>query len=134
MPKKRSVGIGPDLPASYDFAATFERLRDILTPFKDRLLVKVDTASEYSLDTPYSERWKRELFFGAVQVKKNYVSFHLMPVYMFPDLLEGVSVELSKRMQGKSCFNFTRVQEQLFGELTELTQQGFARLQAEKVV
>lgn len=117
-----------------DFAAVFERLREILKPFADRLLVKVDTSSEYSLDTPYSEKWKRELFFGAVQLKKNYVSFHLMPVYMFPDLLNGASEELTKRMQGKSCFNFKRVQERLFDELTELTRQGFDRLESEQLV
>jgi hypothetical protein len=117
-----------------DFAVVFEQLKAILLPFEDRLVLKVDTASEYSLDTPYSEKWKRELFFGAAQIKRTYVSFHLMPVYMFPDLLESTSAALNKRRQGKSCFNFTRVQPELFRELAELTTIAIARLEAEQLL
>ena len=32
-----------------------------------------------------------------------------------------------KRMQGKSCFNFTTVDEVLFAELSQLTAAGFKR-------
>ena len=49
-----------------------------------------------------------------------------MPIYMFPKLRDGLSKELRARMQGKSCFNFKRVDERLFTELEELTAQGFA--------
>jgi hypothetical protein len=35
--------------------------------------------------------------------------------------LEGISEELRRRMQGKSCFNFTAVDETLFEELADLT-------------
>jgi hypothetical protein len=115
-----------------EFVTVFEQLKGIFLPFQERLILKVDTASEYSLDTPYSEKWKRELFFGAVHIKKNYVSFHLMPVYMFPDLLDGISDALSKRMQGKSCFNFSRVQPELLRELAQLTIRAFSRLEAEQ--
>jgi hypothetical protein len=55
------------------------------------------------------------------------VSFHLMPVYIFPELLDGMSPELRRRMQGKSCFNFTAPDPELLSELTELTNAGFAR-------
>ena len=36
-----------------------------------------------------------------------------MPVYMFPDLLDGISPELRRRMQGKSCFNFKKAESAL---------------------
>jgi hypothetical protein len=58
---------------------------------------------------------------------KNYVSFHLMPVYMYPDLLEGASPGLMKRMQGKSCFNFKRVEPDTFEELRALTERSCQR-------
>jgi hypothetical protein len=51
-------------------------------------------------------------------------AFHLFPVYVFPDLLTGISPELKKRMHGKSCFNFTKVDEALFAELARLTAAG----------
>lgn len=119
---------------SDEFVIVFDHLKEILSPFEDRLLLKKDTAIAYSLDTPYTEKWQRELFFGAAEVNKNYVSFHLMPVYMYPDLLEGVSERLKKRMHGKSCFNFKRMDSGLFAELKELTRRGFARLKQEGLV
>ena len=57
-----------------------------------------------------------------------------MPVYAFPGLLKGMSPELKRRMQGKSCFNFTAMDEQLFGELSRLTDAGFQKFRAEKLL
>lgn len=110
-----------------DFPLIFEKLRAILKPYGPKLTVKADTSTAYYLDGPYSEKWKKELFFGAVQIKKNYVSFYLMPVYMYPDLLKNISPELRKRMQGKSCFNFKSADGTLFKELASLTKKGFER-------
>ena len=61
-----------------------------------------------------------------VRTGKNYVSFHLMPVYGHPPLLAGISPALKKRMQGKACFNFTAIDEALFTELADLTARGYA--------
>lgn len=115
------------MSAQSQFPLVFEQLKNILKPFEPRLTVTADTSSTYSLDGPYSEKWKKQLFFGSAQIKKNYVSFYLMPVYMFPDLLKDVSPELRKRMQGKSCFNFKKVEPDLFSELAELTRKGVER-------
>jgi hypothetical protein len=60
-------------------------------------------------------------WFGAVQLKKNYVSYHLMPLNSLPVLADDISPELKKRMQGKSCFNFKTVEPRLEQELEELT-------------
>ncbi len=110
-----------------EFSPVFEELRRILQLYAKKLTVKINSAEGFSLDGPYSEKWKKELFFGAVQIKKNYVSFYLMPVYMYPDLLENISPELKKHMQGKSCFNFKKIEKTLFDELSQLTRQGFER-------
>lgn len=110
-----------------DFPSVFNKLKSILEPYSSKLITKIDTPVGFSLDGAYSEKWEKELFFGAVQIKKNYVSFYLMPVYMHPDLLRNISPELKKRMQGKSCFNFKSIDKSLFDELTQLTKQGFER-------
>jgi hypothetical protein len=112
------------MPSQTDFPGVFEGLKNILKPYAGDLTVKADTAETYYLDGPYSEKWKKELFFGSAQIKKNYVSFYLMPVYMYPELLKEASPELKKRMQGKSCFNFKKVEPELFAELAELTRKG----------
>ncbi len=69
-----------------------------------------------------------------MQTRKNYVSYHLMPVYAFPELLKGASPELKKRMQGKSCFNFKAVDDKLFAELLRLTEKGYQRFKDEKLI
>ena len=105
---------------------------ELLFNKEPKLTVTADTPSVYSLDRPYSEKWQKQLFFGSTQIKKNYVSFYLMPVYMFTDLLKGVSPELKKHMQGKSCFNFKKVEPALFEELARLTGKGMERFHPSK--
>ena len=113
-----------------DFPLVFEQLKSILKPYAKNLTVTVDTSSGYSIDGPYSEKYKKAIFFGAAQIQKNYVSFYLMPVYMFPELLHDISPALKKHMQGKSCFNFKKVEPELFKELTQLTRLGVERFRA----
>lgn len=114
-----------------EFPMVFKELKKILTPYAPNLTVTADTPEAYSLDGPYSEKWKKVVFFGAVQIKKNYVSFYLMPVYMFPDLLKDISPALKKRMQGKSCFNFQKVERDLFDELASLTRKSVNQFRKE---
>jgi len=76
---------------------------------------------------PPTPMGKRGTFVAAARDGKAYASFHLMPVYGFPDLLDAASLELRKRMQGKSCFNFNRIDEPLFTELEGLTARGIER-------
>jgi hypothetical protein len=114
-----------------DFPIVFEQLKRILQPYAQNLTVKANTTDTYYLDGPYSEKWKKELFFGSAQIKKNYVSFYLMPVYMYPELLKEVSPALKKRMQGKSCFNFKKVEPELFDELAVLTRKGAEKYKQE---
>jgi hypothetical protein len=119
------------MPAQNDFHVVFEELKKILKPFASKLTVTANTSSAYSLDGPYSEKWQKVLYFGGAQVKKNYVSFYLMPVYMYPELLNDISPDLKKRMQGKSCFNFKKVEPELFNELQSLTKKSAEKLKKE---
>jgi hypothetical protein len=119
------------MPAQHDFPVVFEQLKNILKPYARNLTVKTDTPDTYYLDGPYSDKWKKELFFGSAQIKKNYVSFYLMPVYMHPELLNDISAELRKHMQGKSCFNFKKVEPELFAELKDLTRKGVEKFKQE---
>jgi hypothetical protein len=114
-----------------DFQSLFYRLKAILVNFEPNLVVTANEYGNYSLNTPFIKKYGKEVFFGAVSIKKNYVSYHLMPVYVFPELLDGLSPALKKRMQGKSCFNFTAINSGILDELSELTHQGFSRFQQE---
>jgi hypothetical protein len=119
------------MPTQTDFPLVFEELKAILKPYAEKFTVTADATTDYSIEGPYSEKWKKKLFFGAAQIKKNYVSFYLMPVYMYPDLLDDISPELRKHMQGKSCFNFKKVEPELFKELAELAKKSCDRFRGE---
>jgi hypothetical protein len=117
------------MPDDTQATAVFDRLAAIFAPYRSSLIAKADEPGDLSLETPPSTAYPSGLFFGAVKIGKRYVSFHLMPVYVHPDLLDEMSPELRKRMQGKSCFNFTRADDGLFAELEALTAAGYTRLQ-----
>lgn len=114
--------------ADSDFQVVFDRLRGIMRSLEPKLVLKHDKPGDYSLDTHFKRKDGYIYWFGGVQIKKNYVSYHLMPAYD-TDLLAGVSENLKKRMQGKTCFNFKAVDETLFAELEELTHKGFERIE-----
>ncbi len=114
--------------------AVFTELSHVMKPYISALDCKKNDASELYLDTFHIQKNKKPLFFGAVQVKKSYVSFHLMPVYFKPDLLLGMSDSLRERMQGKSCFNFKQLDGLLFAELALLTKASYASYEAQGFV
>jgi hypothetical protein len=105
----------------------FQEMRGILREHASDLVVTHDEPDGYSLDTPHLMPNRKPLFFGAAKIGKQYASFHLMPVYIWPELLDDVSPALRKRMQGKSCFNFQRPEPELFQELATLTQTAMDR-------
>ena len=115
------------MPNKENFPIVFEQLKAILHSFEPPLVVQADTSNNYTLEAPPSLKYPKGFFFGSVRQGKSYVSYHLMPIYMFPDLLESMSERLKKRMQGKSCFNFTTLDESYITDLTQLTQAGIER-------
>jgi hypothetical protein len=59
-------------------------------------------------------------------MNRNYVSFHLTPIYVKPEMAKNISPGRSKRRQGKSCCNFTAPDAPLFAELASMTRAGCA--------
>ena len=128
--KTRAKKTAPSKAAGKDFGAAFAALKKILQRHARSLSVKYDKPGNYYLETRSASFKGRPVFFGAVQIKKSYVGFHLMPVYACPEMLKGMSAALKSRMQGKSCFNFNRPDAKLFGELSKLTDAGIQKFRA----
>jgi hypothetical protein len=106
--------------------AVHDRLREIFAPYRDRLTISKEGPEGLYLELPGLEGnpWG---YVGGTRLGKRYVSFYLMGVYGAPELLDAISPELRRRMQGKSCFNFTSVDEALFAELAQLTARSIER-------
>jgi hypothetical protein len=100
----------------------FLALRQRMMNASDGMDVATDEPGNLVMKTPWMEPGKKEpAWFGAVQQKKRYVSYHLMPIYAVAGLSADIAPELQKRMQGKSCFNFRTIEADLFDALEALT-------------
>lgn len=108
----------------------FIALRLILTNHAGSFTVDQDCADHFALSAPVGPAtvlaWGGRTRCSSipvawVKIGTTYVSFHLMGLCGDSSLLECCSDKLKARMQGKSCFNFKHVDEQLFRELDELT-------------
>lgn len=109
----------------FDARPVFEELKALLSHYAGDLEVVRDDEENYYLDTRYVMKNGKNLFFGAVQTRKKYVSYHLMPVYVTPALMDAASEQLRRRMHGKSCFNFTKLDTDMIQELSAVTEAGF---------
>lgn len=107
-------------PRSPAFAAVFDRLHAILAPHAKTQIVIKDAPGDYYLDTRLTHKGK-PVFFAGTTIRNSYVSYYLFGLYCFPDLGEGMSATLRVRRQGKSCFNFSSVDDEAFRELAALT-------------
>ena len=122
------------MPKSDAFERTFATLRSVLEPYAGAMIVQADKPGSYQLSSrSMKDRTGKPLFVAAVQIMKNYVSFHLMPVYACPKLVKGMSPTLRKRMQGKACFNFITIEPAHVTELAALTKKGIERFKKIKL-
>ena len=112
--------------AATDFGAVFASLRGVLLPYATRRgFVCEERKGVYQISlTTRTDRTGRPLFVASANVNKNYVSYHLMPLYMNPALKDVIPPALKKRLQGKACFNFTAVDAATLKELASLTRKG----------
>jgi hypothetical protein len=113
-----------DSPA---FDAVFADLRAILQRQSGSLAVADDGPRRYCLEAPIGpatlKAWggkakRRTIPIAWTEIGKSYVSFHLMALDAAPN---PMSQALKARLQGKSCFNFSKSDPALFKELEELT-------------
>ncbi len=109
-----------------DFELAFQGLRKLLTPYDKKLQVVKDAAGAYMSESKSIRYMGKSVMFASI-ASKSYVSLHLFPVYMFPDLAKNVSPELKKRMQGKTCWNFKTPDAALFAELGGLIDRSYRK-------
>lgn len=85
-----------------EFQSIFARLRSILEPHAARLRVTADVPDHYCLEVAFSPKFQKALPAAWVKMGKSYVSYHFMPVYIFPTLRDRMSDKLRARMQSFS--------------------------------
>lgn len=122
------------MAASPQFETVFRRLRGLLTAHASSLDVTDDTSTKYCLEAEVGpatlQAWagktrRPRIPVAWVEVGKSYVSYHLMGVAN-PAVQSEMSKALKARMQGKTCFNFTSLDESAIAELDRVTSSSIA--------
>jgi hypothetical protein len=116
------------------FQEVYARLRGLLESLTDELKGVDDKPALYTVASPNPEIRDVEAYFGGGRLGKRYVSYYLMPAYVNPSLLEDISPELKRGMQGKSCFNFTKLDDKLMDEVSWLTRRGLESYRAAGII
>jgi hypothetical protein len=62
-------------------------------------------------------------------INKSYVSLHYMPIYAEPETIKNLKPELLAKLNGKSCFNFKKLDSTLLVQIEETLSRGFAEYQ-----
>lgn len=106
---------------SAEFEPVFQTLRRVMLDYADGLRVTRDQPGDLVICTTTMDAKGEPGWFGVLNIKKTYVAYHLSPLYEHPDLAADISSALTKRRQGKTCFNFKRADPALFEELAALT-------------
>jgi hypothetical protein len=125
---------GTSMTKEKDFSQVFQDLKAIMQPLEKDLVLKADEPGRYYLNARFTRDDGYQMAFGGVEIKKNYVSYHLVPLYVRPGLLDNLSPTLRKRMQGKACFNFTKTDAGILQELRDLTKKGFQEFRKANLV
>lgn len=116
----------------FDAQPIFVALQRVYCVYQGRGIVVCDEPGRYFLAThEVRARDGYRTAFGGVEIRRSYVSAHLMPVYVHPDLLDGLPERLERRRHGKSCFNFSTFDQSLFGEFEALVSASFLRFEAD---
>jgi hypothetical protein len=123
MPAKKTVA-----DQKQEFTLAFDGLRRIFKRYDKKLSVTKDAPGSYMGESKSLRYLGKTVMFASI-TSKSYVSVHLFPVYIFPNLLDGISPELKKRMQGKTCWNFKKAEEPLFAELGKVIDASFRRFE-----
>ena len=119
---------------STHFDPVFRRLREILAKHDGSLEVSDDTPVRYCLESKIGpatlQAWggktkRARIPVAWVEAGKGYVSYHLMGVAN-PAVQSVMSNDLKARMQGKTCFNFTSLDEAAINELDTVTSSSIA--------
>lgn len=110
------------------FEAVHARLRTVMLEAAAGQVVAIDEPGNLVVHTHgVDPKTGKPEWFGTVTIKKRYVAYHLIPLYADPSLAADLSPALAKRRQGKTCFNFTAIDDALFAELAMVSRRANER-------
>ncbi len=124
-PVKKELPARARKPSTLGFGQVLEELKGVLKPYAGRLRETPAFGCDYGMLGAPTDKYPEGMCFAGTAVRKGYVSLYLLPVYMHPELMSGASPALKARQQGKSCFNFRKIDPGMRKELAGLVKASF---------
>jgi hypothetical protein len=111
----------------------FTALKCVLSEFNGFFTVRKDSSTEFELwsvkEFSVGKRRKKDIFFAALILQKNYVGLYFMPVYTHPSLRDDLGKDLLSNMSGKSCFHFTKADKRVLNQVRSALKKGLSLYQ-----
>ena len=107
----------------------FQRMRQKISKYAPPFEIRIDEERRYELwsvkELVIEGRKRKEVFFAALIIQKDYVGFYFMPVYAEAELAQVFGADLRKRLKGKSCFHVKKLDEGLLGQIESALEIGY---------
>jgi hypothetical protein len=112
-----------------ELAEIYRGLKIILKRYEGPFQPKVDGDSSYDLwsfkDLVIAGRKRKEVFFASIVIRKTYVGFYYMPIYIDVGLKDVFKPELMKLLKGKSCFYIRDLSPDIASQIEEALKIGY---------
>lgn len=108
---------------------TFRSLRRLMKKYEGPFTARLDLEGKYDLwserDVVVGGRKRKEVFFAAAIIQRNYVGFYYMPVYAERGLKKLFPAQLLRLLKGKSCFHIRRMDAELRRQVASALKTGY---------
>jgi hypothetical protein len=112
-----------------ELAEIYRGLKIILKRCEGPFQPKVDGDRSYDLwsfkDLVIAGRKRKEVFFASIVIRKTYVGFYYMPIYIDVGLSNVFKPELLKLLKGKSCFYIRDLSPDIASQIEEALKIGY---------
>jgi len=112
-----------------DLSEIFKRLKLLLQKYDKVFVSKINDEKHFDLwsnkEFIFEGKIKKEMFFASVEVQKNDVAFHFIPIYTNSNLIDELQPNLKSKLKGKSCFHFKNLNRELENEIADALEKGF---------
>jgi hypothetical protein len=115
-----------------NLSALYEELCRLLAPYEKRGALVKRTRGDGKMElishkeVEIGGRKRKDLSFVSLEIQKNFVGFYYMPVYMNPVIRARLKPDLLRCLKGKACFHIKKHDPQLFAEISEALEMGYA--------
>jgi len=102
----------------------------VMETYEPPFIARKNSAKAYELWTGkeifLAGKTRPEIMLAALMIMKNSVAFHYFPIYCLPELKEQLPADLLKKLKGKTCFHFKKLEPAIDKQIESALKLGHA--------